>query len=161
MEPLTERDVRASFVNATRGEVSRLRVPVLDDVDWEAIDFLGWVDAKAPQQAAVVVPHDGGVTGVRLHRNAPTGGSQRMCSWCCTLHPGTGVTLVVANRAGRAGRDGNTTGTDVCADLRCSDYAHGRARSAVVGLAQETLTAEQKSERLRRNLDTFVRRVLR
>ena len=161
MHPLTEREVRASFVNATRGEVTRLRVPSLDEVDWDGLDFLGWVDPKAPQQAAVVVPHEGGVAGIKLHRNAPVGGAQRMCSWCCTLHPGTGVSLVAANRAGRAGRDGNTTGTDVCADLRCSDYARGRATSGVVGLARETLTAEERSARLRRNLETFVRRVLR
>ena len=138
-----------------------MRIPALEEVAWSDLDFLGWVDPKAPQQAAVVTPHEDGLVAVKLHRNAASGAGQRMCSWCCTLHPGSGVSLVVANRAGRAGRDGNTTGTDVCADLRCSDYARGRATPAVVGLAQETLTAEQKSERLRRNLATFVRRVLR
>lgn len=161
MDPVTEREIRASFVNCTRGEVSRLSIPPLDEVGWSELDFLGWVDPKAPQQAAVVAPHEGTVVGLRLRRNAPGGAGQRMCSWCCTLHPGSGVALMVANRAGRAGRDGNTTGADVCADLRCSDYARGRATPSVVGLAQETLTAEQKSDRLRRNLGTFVRRVLR
>ena len=54
MDPVTEREIRASFVNCTRGEVSRLSIPPLDEVGWSELDFLGWVDPKAPQQAAVV-----------------------------------------------------------------------------------------------------------
>ena len=83
-----------------------------------------------------------------------------MCSLCCTVHSANGVTLMVANRAGKAGRDGNTVGVDVCADLRCSGYARGRVAAPVVSLLEETTAAEQRVERLRRNLDTFLRRVL-
>ncbi|WP_300640081.1 FBP domain-containing protein [Nocardioides sp.] len=161
MEPLTEREIRASFVNCTRGEVSRLAVPPVDEVAWSGLDFLGWVDPKAPQQAAVVVPHDGTVIGIKLRRNTPSGAGRRMCSWCCTVHPGSGVSLMVANRAGRAGREGNTTGVDVCADLRCSDYARGRAVPAAADVVRETISPQQRSDRLRRNLATFVRRTLR
>ena len=69
--------------------------------------------------------------------------------------------LMVANRSGKAGRDGNSVGVDVCADLRCSGYARGWAPTPVVSLLEETTTPEQRVDRLLRNLDVFVRRVVR
>jgi hypothetical protein len=166
VDVLSEREIRAAFVNCSRGEASRINLPAdLDEPGawrWEAMDFLGWVDPRAPQQAALVVPGERGPLGVRLRRNASGGGGRtRMCSLCCTVHPGSGVALMVANRAGKAGRDGNTVGVDVCADLRCSGYVRGWAPLPVVSLVEETTTVEQKVERLQRNLDAFVRRVLR
>jgi hypothetical protein len=68
---------------------------------------------------------------------------------------------MVANRAGRAGRDGNTTGVEVCADLRCSAYARGTAVPASVSTVAETIPVERRTERLQENLGAFLRRVLR
>ncbi|MGN6332343.1 MAG: FBP domain-containing protein [Motilibacteraceae bacterium] len=162
MQALTEREIRASFVNCSRGEATRLHLPALDDMPWPDLDFLGWVDPKAPLDAAVVVPVEDRLVGVKLRRNhGMGGGGTRMCSWCCTVHPASGVALMVAQRAGKAGRDGNSTGVDVCADLRCSGYVRGWAPAPVVGLVEETTPVEEKTERLRRNLDSFLRRVLR
>ena len=161
MSPITEREIRGSFVNCSRGEAQRANLPeAFDELPWEELDFLGWVDPKAPQLAYVVVPGDR-LLGIKLRRNASSSGRARMCSLCCTVHPANGVTLMVANRAGKAGRDGNTVGVDVCADLCCSGYARGWAAAPVVSLLEETTTAEQRVERLTQNLDTFVRRVLR
>ncbi len=161
MLALTEREIRGSFVNCSRGEVARLTVPDLDLVAWPELDYLGWVDPRAPLQAAVVVPHEGEPMGVRLRRNQGGSGRARMCSWCCTVHPGSGVALMVANRAGRAGRDGNTTGAEVCADLRCSAYARGTLPAPSVSTVAETIPAERRTERLQDNLGAFLRRVLR
>jgi hypothetical protein len=43
-----------------------------------------------------------------------------MCLLCQTTHSGGDVTLFTARRAGQAGRNGNTVGQYICADLRCS-----------------------------------------
>src|SRR5690349_4519993 len=100
MRSVDEREVRASFVNASRGEVTRLRVPAdLAERPWQDMDFLGWVDERAPLQCYLVVPAAGdGVVGIRLRRNAAGVGPRRarMCSLCLTTHPGQGVALMVA-----------------------------------------------------------------
>lgn len=160
MDVLTPREIRGSFVNASRGEAQRMNLPDLEATAWDDLDFLGWFDPKAPQQAALVVVGETGPVGVRLRRDAGSGGRAQMCSLCCTVHPGGGVSLMVAHRAGKAGRDGNSVGPSVCGDLRCSGYVRGHALP-VVSLIGETISAERKIERLHLNLDTFVRRVLR
>jgi hypothetical protein len=162
MEQLGEREIRRSFVNCSKGEAQRINLPDdLAELPWDRLDFLGWVDPRAPQVAALVTPADSGPLGIRLRRNSSGGGRAKMCSLCATVHPGTGVALMVAARAGRAGREGNTVGLDVCADLRCPGYVRGWLRPPVVSLVAETTTVEQKVARMHTQLDAFVRRVLR
>lgn len=159
---LTEKEIRRSFVNCSRGEAERAQLPTeLEEQPWDELDFLGWVDPKAPQVAYVVVPGEGGPLGVRLRRNTSGSNRARMCSLCCTVHPSGGVSLMVANRSGKAGRNGNSVGVEVCADLRCCGYARGTVPTPVTSLLEESTTKEQRVERLRRNLDAFVRRVVR
>lgn len=164
MEPLTEPMIRAAFVNCSRGEAKRLHVPRdLEDLHWADLDFLGWVDPRAPLQAAVIVPAEAGPVGIALRRNtsAVGVGRARMCSVCTTTHSSQGVSLMVAARAGRAGRDGNTVGLDICAGLECSLHARGLLPPPVMSAARETLSVEERVRRVRRNMATFVARVLR
>lgn len=165
MEPLTEAEVRASFVNCSQGEARRLNVPRdLAHRAWPELDFLGWVDPKAPLQAYLVVPTDDhGPVGIALRRNTstPGAGRARMCSVCATTHPATGVSLMVAARAGRRGREGNTVGLDICAALECSAYARGLLPLPTMSAARETLSVAERIERVERNVGAFVARVLR
>ncbi len=162
MRALDEREVRASFVNASRGEVTRLRLPDLAAQPWDDLDFLGWVDDRAPLRCYLVVPvTEERVVGVQLRRNAAGAGPRRarMCSLCTTTHPGQGVTLMVAPRAGRSGRAGNSVGIDACADLACSAYVRGLKPLPPLMRLAETLSVEERVARLQRNLATFVARV--
>lgn len=162
MEALSEDEIRRSFVNCSRGAAQRANLPEdLDALPWPELDFLGWVDPKAPQLAYAVVAHDGELVGIQLRRNSSSSGRTRMCSLCCTVHPSNGVSLMVANKAGKAGRDGNTVGVDVCSSLRCSEYVHGLLAAPVVSLLEETVSLEQRVERLEQNLAAFIRRVRR
>jgi hypothetical protein len=164
MLPLTEDEIRASFVNCSRTAARRIKVPeTLDGTSWDELDYLGWFDPRAPLAGHLVVPtarH--GLVGLAL-RAAPASGQRRakMCSLCHTVHGGSGVGLLVAPRAGKSGRDGNTVGLDICADLACSAYVRGLRPLPAMSLAHETLSTPQRVERLRRNLDAFVGRVLR
>lgn len=161
MEPLTEKQIRGSFINCSKGEASRLHLPTepLAMVRWDALDFLGWVDPRAPQTSYLVVPTDDGLKGVRLRRATSTGRAAKMCSLCLTTHTGSGVTLMAAARAGKAGRDGNTVGLDICSDLECSMYARELLPPPVLTAARETLDVTAKVERLTGNVRAFVARV--
>lgn len=168
MEPLTERALRSCFVNASKGEVARMALPEgleeLTAADWAERDLLGWVDPRAPLQAYLVAPLPGrGSVGVRLRRTTPpaTRPRARMCSLCATTHSGQGVALLVAPRAGRAGRDGNSVGIDACADLACSRYARGLLAPPAATAVHETLTVEQRVARLDEAVQAFLRRVLK
>jgi len=163
MDSLTETEVRACFVNATKGETTRMNLPPdLDEQPWAELDLLGWLDPKAPLSGYLVVPTSGrGPVGVQLRR-AAGGGTRRarMCSLCTTTHGGQGVALMVAPRAGRSGRAGNTVGLEMCSSLACSAYARGVRKPPSATTVHETLTVEGRRARLRRNVLAFVERVL-
>lgn len=163
MESLTETQVRASFVNATKGEATRMNVPHdLDEQPWAALVLLSWVDPKSPLGGYLVMPTpEHGLVGVQFKR--VSGGDARrarMCSLCTTTHGGQGVALMVAPRAGRLGRHGNTVGLEMCTSLDCSAYARGTLKPPGPRFAQETLSVEERVARLRRNALAFVDRVL-
>lgn len=161
MRPVADPEIRASFVNCTKGEAKRMNLPAdLAERPWDALDYLGWQDPKAPQRRYLVAEHDGVLRGLVL-RVPDTGVARRasMCSLCLTVRSG-GVALLVAPRAGNAGQRGHSAGLPMCADLACSLLVRGRV--ATDGpVVHETLTVEEKVARLRTNLDTFVARVLR
>ena len=123
MEPLTEPQIRRSFVNCSKGEATSVTLPRdLDQLPWEDLELLGWCDAKAPLRGYLVVPQDGRPVGVSL-RAADTTMSSRtaaMCLLCQTTQTGDAVSLFTARRVGEAGRNGNTVGTYICADLGCA-----------------------------------------
>jgi hypothetical protein len=160
--PLTESEIRAAFVNCTKGEARRLNVPRdLALLPWADLDFLGWRDQQSPERAYLVAELDGSLTGIALRCPGPNPLQKRsnICSLCLTGHTG-GVTLMVAQRTGKAGQQGNTVGTYVCTDLACSLYMRGK--KPVVGLGgrfRERLTLEEQVERTMTNLAAFVDKI--
>ncbi|MFE7173910.1 FBP domain-containing protein [Streptomyces sp. NPDC057616] len=165
MEPLTEREIRAAFINCTKGEAKRLSVPRdLADRPWDDLDFLGWRDPQAPDRAYLVMPGSGGdggrPRGVALRGSSATVGQQRrsMCSMCLTTHSG-GVSLMVAPKAGKAGQQGNSVGVYICSDLACSLYVRGKRDAGVGARLHETISLEEKIRRTVANIDAFVAKV--
>ncbi|WP_407987506.1 FBP domain-containing protein [Kitasatospora sp. CMC57] len=161
MKPLTEQEIRASFVNCTKGEAKRLNVPRgLTDLPWEDLDFLGWRDPQAPERAYLVAEVDGRLAGVALRLSTGGVGQARrsMCSLCVTTHSG-GVSLMVAPRAGKAGQQGNSVGAYMCSDLACSLYVRGKRDAGPGARLHESITLEEKIERTLANLATFVAKV--
>ncbi|MFI0485703.1 FBP domain-containing protein [Actinomadura sp. 9N215] len=163
MRPISETDVRACFVNCSKGEAKRLGVPKdLDARPWDDLDFLGWRDPGAPERAYLVAPRGERPLGIALRAVAGTARgftSRSMCSLCLTTHAGGGVTLMSARRAGDAGRQGNTVGQYFCADLACSLYVRGKRRTAAAGDFDETLSVPEKIARTRTNLTAFLDKV--
>lgn len=164
MDALTENEVRASFVNCTKGEAQRISLPgPLDEVFWEHLDFLGWHDPKAEQRAYIVLPWTDGPVGIALRVPQAKRKSlvrSSMCSLCLTLHSSSGVANFAAAKAGAAGRDGNSVGTYICADLQCSRYVRGTLKSDAATFMEESLDPAEKIRRLRAKLEGFTRSVL-
>src|SRR5512142_2596136 len=159
MRPLDEREIRGSFVNCSKGEASRIRMPAGfadGGVPWADLDFLGWTDAGAPLRALLVVPGRDGPTGVVLRRpEAQAGSAMRssMCRICLTDHAASGVALFVAPLAGAAGRKGNTVGEYLCADLACSLYLRGKRQPRMrLVRREETLGLPDRIDRMMTNL---------
>lgn len=122
MNPLTAEDIRASMANASKGEINRMPLPGLHEVIWDQREYLGWRDPRAPLRGYLVHWRGGMPVGIVLQaadgRMAP--GISAMCSLCRTAQPSDQVRMFTAARSGQAGRDGNTVGTYICADLACS-----------------------------------------
>ncbi|MFF7639988.1 FBP domain-containing protein [Streptomyces canus] len=161
MEPLTEQEIRAAFVNCTKGEAKRLNMPRdLAERPWEDLDYLGWRDPQAPDRAYLVTVLDGRPTALALRRS--TAGSwqarRSMCSMCLTTHSG-GVSLMVAPRAGKAGQQGNSVGAYICDDLACSLYVRGKRDAGAGARLHETLSLDEKIRRTVTNLAAFVAKV--
>ncbi|GAA1346138.1 FBP domain-containing protein [Saccharothrix algeriensis] len=163
MRPATERDIRASFVNCTKGEAKRLHVPRdLAERPWADLDFLGWRDPASPQRAYLVTESSDGFVGVALRLAAPGAAHTRrtMCALCLTTHKGDGVSLMTARKAGREGQAGNSVGTYLCSDLACSLYLRGKKDVEPGGRHHESLTLEEKVERTVANLAGFLAKVV-
>lgn len=161
MKPLTEQEIRAAFVNCTKGEAKRLAVPHdLADRPWEHLDYLGWRDPQSPGRAYLVTETAGRVSALALRRPVAAAGQTRrsMCRICMTGHDG-GVSLMVAPKAGKAGQQGNSVGVYMCDDLACSLYVRGMKEAGAAARLHETLELEEKIERTVANLAAFLSKV--
>jgi FBP C-terminal treble-clef zinc-finger len=157
---VTQREIRGSFVNCSKGEATRMFVPHdLPDRPWADLDYLGWRDPQSPARGYLVAEVAGELRGIVLRAPRAAVGAARksMCSLCITTRSG-GVALMVAPRAGKAGQQGNTVGTWICSDLQCSLYVRGKRHTGGPGVA-ETLSVEARIGRLHQNLAGFVGRV--
>ena len=122
MKPLTETDIRSSFVNASDDQLARLPIPGIHETLWEDREYLGWRDPQAARLGYIVHWMDDRPTGIVVRAASGTlrPGIAAMCSFCHSSQPATQVRLFSAPRAGDAGRNGNTIGSYICEDLACS-----------------------------------------
>ncbi len=163
MRPLTEREIRASFVNCTKGEAKRLAVPKdLATRPWDDLDFLGWQDPASPERTYLVVESGDRLVGLALRRAAQHTGQVRrsMCSLCLTTHTAGGVSLMTARKAGRGGQQGNSVGSYMCTDLACSLYLRDKKDAGLGARFHESLTLAEKIERTMANVAAFLANVV-
>lgn len=127
MHALTEQQVRRCFVNCSQGEARGLALPKdFAGLAWDRLELLGWRDPKAPLRGYLVVedPADGARPvglAVRAAESRMSARTAAMCLLCSTAQSGDAVSLFTARRTGAAGRNGNTVGTYMCADLGCAE----------------------------------------
>ncbi|MFC4554153.1 FBP domain-containing protein [Georgenia faecalis] len=166
MIALTEQQIRASFVNASRREAATATLPDLDVLRWDRLEYLGWRDRKAPLAAYAVVELDGGPTGIRLRSTDPKAAGRRrraQCAWCEDIVVTDDVSLYVARRAGAAGRRGDSVGTLICTEFGCSANVRRPPTSIEVGddPTMREYVVEARIAGLRERAARFVTEVLR
>ncbi|NMO04305.1 FBP domain-containing protein [Gordonia sp. TBRC 11910] len=175
MLPATEAELRASFINCSKGEAARLGIPLhlrgdigglggrySRSVPWEDLDFIGWADPASAGRGYLVVPDGDDLVGIALrYSRSGAAGLRRaqMCSICSTTHGGGGVSLMTALRVGEAGRRGNSVGRHICADFDCSLYARRRKIPPMGRQFREDFDVESRVEQVRTSMAAFVERV--
>src|SRR3954452_14049931 len=160
---LTEQQIRRSFLNCSRGEANAAVLPKdFAVLDWSELELLGLRDPKAPLRGYLAFEVDDEPVGIAL-RAADSRMSSRtaaMCLLCQTPRTGDGVSLFTAKRAGGAGRNGNTVGTYICADLGCAQ----RVRTDIPAWLRERdpdEVVEERSAELRDKVRGFLDSVRR
>lgn len=144
MLPVSENDIRASFVNATRKELGDLALPPgYTGLAWERLDYLGWRDPKFAKRAWIVVPVGGALVGVVLRQADADPRRRAQCSWCEDVTLPNDVVLYAARRAGSAGRKGDSLGTLVCMNFECSSNVRKLPPVAYLGFDVEAARLER------------------
>lgn len=144
MLPLTEQQIRTSFVNASHKEVNDLTLPLdFDSIAWDRLDHFGWRDRKSPRRAYVVAWLGDALIGIVLTRANAAPRSRAQCSWCQDITLTNEVVFYGAKRAGQAGRRGDTVGTLICGDFGCTANARKRPPMAYIGFDVEAAKEKQ------------------
>jgi FBP C-terminal treble-clef zinc-finger len=163
--PVSEAEMRESFVNCSKGEAKRISPPRrLASLPWPDLDFLGWRDPGAPDRGYLVAEYHGELVGLSMR--VPTNVRRSLikttvCSVCLTAHLGSGVSLFTAAKAGAAGRAGNTVGTYMCADLACPLYVRGKKIPDFGPRFEESLSIQEQVARTLANLELFIDQVFK
>jgi FBP C-terminal treble-clef zinc-finger len=163
VRPISEPQLRRSFVNCSRGEASGATLPRdFDETPWHDLVVLGWRDPRAPLRGYLVVERDGTPVGVAVRAADTRMSSARaaMCLLCQTPRTAADVSLFTARRAGAAGRDGNTVGQYICADLGCARRARTDVPPWLRDRHPEEVAAERTAD-LERRVHGFLDAVLR
>ncbi|GAA2890134.1 FBP domain-containing protein [Pseudonocardia halophobica] len=158
----TDARIRRVLTNCSKGEAGRLTLPPdVRELDLDTLDdVVGWRDAKAPDRAVLLVPGADEPIAVMLRAASNAVGATAMCALCRTTHSAGGTTLFTAARRGGKGRNGNTVGTYVCADLGCRH--HVRVEKATAALRPAPgLTVDERRAGLRERASAFVEEVTR
>ena len=158
MHALTERDIRASFVNVSVRERGAIPMPSLADLDWDRLDLLGWRDEKQPHVGYLVVPVDGEPVGILLRQAEQRTRTRAQCSWCEDVTLPNDVVLFTARRAGKAGRNGAAIGTLLCERFECSRNVRRPMPPAYLGFDVEAAIARRIAT-LREHAERFARDV--
>lgn len=159
MLPVTEREIRACFVNASLRERNNLNLPVdFETIRWDSLDYLGWRDRKYDGVAYVIAELGDEPTGILLRRAEVRSRRKSQCAWCDDVHLPNDVAFYSAKRAGKAGRNGDTVGTLVCEGFQCSANVRRLDPAPYDGFDVEAARVQRISA-LREHVTAFVERV--
>ncbi len=141
---MTEKQIRASFTNASMRERNNLTLPEdFESTRWEALDFIGWRDRKYPGIGYVIAWVDGTASGLLFRHVEGRIRSRAQCAWCEDVTLPNDVVYFTAKRPGAAGRNGNTVATLMCANFECSTNVRRPAPPAYVGFDVDAARRER------------------
>ena len=160
MHAYDREQILGAFRAATRSEVKRVTFAAdFDTVDFEALDYYGWVDPKIPRRAYLLIDRPDGPVALLLNRAATTPRGRAMCSWCNDVNLTDEAVLYTVRRGGSAGRKGDSIGALICANFGCPGNVRRLPPAFHKGTDLERIRAQQVEE-LRRKVHAFANRVL-
>jgi len=146
MLPLDTTTIKTTFVNASRKVVADITLPAdLATIDWAQLDYLGWIDPKMKRRSYAVVPVDGEPVGIVLRQADASPPRRAQCSWCRDVKLPNDVVLYSAQRAGPAGRNGDTVAIWICAEFQCSVNVRKLPSMAYIGFDVDAARQERIS----------------
>jgi len=152
MEPLSEQEI----LRALDGTPDDIVLPDLTKVQWELLDYFGWIHPSGQLGYIVVIsPDDGSVRGAVLRRSRFSGSKPgvEMCSLCHHVHRPSGTALfTMMDKDPDLHR---TIGNIVCKDLDCS--LRVRNIKGPSGFLNETLYPEAKIWRMQLAVHKWLR----
>ena len=173
MRQLSEKQLRASLVNASVRERKELHLPAeFDTLDWDQLEYLGWRDPQTPTIGYLVVDLANvsdvtgasdvsdtetadGLVGLRLRAGVVPPRTRVLCALCEDVSIPNEVLLFTARRVGKAGRRGDTIGTLICSHFECSRNVHRLPSSAMAGQDREAVRLN-RIDNLRDRVRRFV-----
>ena len=160
MLPLDTTTIKTTFVNASRKVVADITLPaVLESIDWTQLDYLGWIDPKMKRRSYAVVPVHGEPVGIVLRQADASPPRRAQCSWCRDVKLPNDVVLYSAQRAGAAGRNGDTVAIWICAEFQCSVNVRKLPSMAYIGFDVDAARQERISMLQERSAG-FIREIL-
>ena len=151
MEPLARNEIIAVF-----GASKHLVLPNLKHIDWDVVDYLGWVHPSGHRGFLVhESPLDGRIRGTTLHRSHVVNRYPRleMCSLCYQNHETGGTAMFTIDEAGSRGR--HRIGQTVCKDLDCSLRIRNLVNDG--GEPAETNYLQARIRRMQRRLHRWLK----
>lgn len=160
MLPLDSTTIKATFVNASRKVVTDITLPAdLSTIDWDQLDYLGWIDPKMKRRSYAVVPVDGETVGIVLRQADASPPRRAQCSWCRDVKLPNDVVLYSAQRAGAAGRNGDTVAIWICAEFQCSVNVRKLPSMAYIGFDVDA-ARQERIAMLQERSAGFIREIL-
>lgn len=152
MNKLSKEEIFPLF---SKKEQKTLKYPDMENIDWEHLDFLGWIHPSG-HIGYIVYEFEGMLRALTLNINKMNTNKVGMCSICKTIHNSSEIALFsTTNKI-----DKNVViGEYICSDLQCSLHIRGKIFNPVVQM-WENLTKEDKIFRLICGIDKFFQRIL-
>lgn len=151
MKILTASQIIDSFIPKERKLV---KMPNLKVIDWEKLDFLGWLHPSG-HLGYIVCEINGIIRGIVLEKTRALSQKPKLCAICLTMHSGSYVNLFSAKSVKNKNR---SIGHYICYDLKCSLYVRGE-KAPSASQMMETITKEEKVSRLIKRLEGFIREI--
>ncbi|MAI41517.1 MAG: FBP domain-containing protein [Candidatus Azotimanducaceae bacterium] len=140
--------------------VEQVFLPDVSVIEWNNLDYLGWVHPSGSQAYVVLVsPETGRLAGGILNRTLRVSIRQRfeMCSWCHHVHRYNGTAMFTLSVKGTRGR--HYIGKVLCKNLDCSLRIRNLIEPS--SYMTETLYTEARVWRMQKSMHRWLKKAKR
>ncbi len=154
MEPISQEEISNVF------GVAQIYLPDLVGINWDNLDYLGWLHPSGLKAYFVLVsPETGRLTGSILRRELRIAARPRfeMCSFCHHVHRYNGTAMFTLSIKGTYGR--HLIGKILCEDLNCSLRIRNLIEPS--SYMAETLYTEARVWRMQKSMHRWLKKANR